>query len=381
MLNICRRPPSAQSAEGPAVPKTPEPRKKGNRWEINYLDATGNRRWRTFRTRKEASSAIHHLNSEAEAIRAGVRVLPPEPHSFDELANYWLEKKAPQKRSGKDDRSIINKHLRPYFGAIELPALGVEVVDQFVVDMEDEVSPKTLHNVLTLLGTMLRQAVRLKWIVAIPPIDKPRLQDGDYKWLRTTEEIRKLLLAAQAEDAPGVLMLYTAAFYTGMRAGELLGLRWEDVDLEQRLITVKRSYGNPFTKNSRIRHVPILTPLLKPLREWRLQAGGPWVFPNRQGNVRQPSDRWLQELFKRCLERAGLTPVRFHDLRHTFASHWVMSRGDIFRLKKVLGHSDIKMTLRYAHLAPDVYREDYERLPDLVPGGGGEVLAIATGRG
>ncbi len=348
------------------MPKTPAPRKKGNRWEFSYIDATGKRRWETRRTKTEASRALHHLNAEAEAIRAGVRALPPEPHTFSELADYWIEKKAPAKRSGKTDKSIINRHLRPYFGDLELPQIGVEMTDQFLIDKEGEISPKYLHNVLTLFGTMLKHAVRMRWLAQVPIIDKPRLDEQDYNWLRTREEIRRLLVAA-AEEEPGVMEMYATALYTGMRAGELCGLRWEDVDLDRRLITVKRSYGNNYTKTGAIRHVPILDPLLRLLRAWSLKSTGDWLFPNTVGNVRQPSDRILQETYKTCLDRAKLDRIRFHDLRHTFASHWVMASGDIFRLQKILGHKDIKTTMRYAHLAPDVFTEDYDRLDDMLP--------------
>ncbi len=358
------------------MPKTPAPRKKGNRWEINYTDALGQRRFRTFRTKREANSALHHLNAEAEAVRAGVRAMPPEPHTFDELADYWLERKAPKKRSGKNDRSIINCHLRPYFGKVELTGVGVELIDQFTLEKDEDLSPKTVRNILVLLGTMLRLAQRLGWLATLPHIDKPRIDEQDYQWIRTKEQIRQLLVAAKDEN-PGTMEFYATALYTGMRAGELCGLRWEDVDLDRRLITVKRSYGNDFTKTGRIRHVPVLTPLLRVLREWKLRATGPWLFPNTVSNVRQPSDRILQETWKRCLDRDEIPRVRFHDARHTFVSHWVMSGGDIFRLQKILGHKDIKMTLRYAHLAPEAYVEDYDRLDDLVPRGGeGTVTSI-----
>ncbi len=361
------------------MPKTAKPRKKGNRWEINFIDGAGKRRYRTFRTKKEADSALHHLNAEAEAVRAGVRAMPPEPHTFGEVADYWLVHKASKKRSGNTDKGIINKHLRPYFGDVELVAIGVEMIDLFVMDKEGELAPKTLHNVLTLFGTMLRLAQRLGWLAVLPQIDKPRLDEKDYNWLRTREDIRKLLLSATEEKLQPALEVYATALYTGMRAGELMGLRWEDVALDRRLITVKRSYDHDYTKNSAIRHVPVLSPLLRLLREWNLRCEGPWVFPNTVGNVRKPSDRILQEVFKRCLERAELTPIRFHDTRHTFASHWVMSGGDIFKLQKILGHKDIRMTLRYAHLAPEAFSEDYDRLDDLLPSCGvGEATSITA---
>ena len=70
----------------------------------------------------------------------------------------------------------------------------------------------------------------------------------------------------------------------------------------------------------------------------------------------------IKKSFKAALKRAGIEDFRFHDLRHTFASHWVMRGGDLFKLQKILGHSSIEITLRYAHLAPHAFADDYGRL-------------------
>ncbi|MBL6976170.1 MAG: site-specific integrase, partial [Deltaproteobacteria bacterium] len=128
-----------------------------------------------------------------------------------------------------------------------------------------------------------------------------------------------------------------------------------------------RSYSRP-TKTGEIRHVPILDPLLPVLQEWRLQNPLQHVFPNERGGMQGPSARILQEIFHRVLERAGMPrAITFHDLRHTFASHWMMRGGDIFRLQRILGHKSTQMTQRYSHLSPDVFKEDYGRLANLVP--------------
>jgi integrase len=156
-----------------------------------------------------------------------------------------------------------------------------------------------------------------------------------------------------------------------MRAGEIAALEWPDVDLERRLVTVQRSFDGP-TKSDRVRYVPVLDPLLPVLRAWRLRHAGRLVFTSMAGTMIQPSARIFQEVLHRVLEAAGLPKVerggkerpyvRFHDLRHTFASHWVMKGGDLFKLQKILGHQSVQMTMRYAHLAPDAFKEDYARL-------------------
>ena len=150
-------------------------------------------------------------------------------------------------------------------------------------------APKSPHNHLTPLAIVLRYAEERGWIHRAPRVRKPKLPKRPYSYLQTQEEIARFLRAAAARSR-GLLALYATAVYMGMRAGELAGLRWEDVDFATRLILVQRSYDGP-TKNNEIRYVPILDALLSVLREWRLSCGGPLVFPNRGGGVHQPSAR------------------------------------------------------------------------------------------
>jgi integrase len=166
----------------------------------------------------------------------------------------------------------------------------------------------------------------------------------------------------------------------------LAALEWSDVDLDRRLITVQRSFDGP-TKSDRVRYVPILDPLLPVLREWRLRHPGHLLFTNITGGRLSPSGRIFQEVLHRVLDAAGFGNVqrggkerpyvRFHDLRHTFASHWVTRRGDLFKLQKILGHQSVQMTMRYAHLAPDAFREDYGRFGDAVAVDDAEIVALA----
>lgn len=262
------------------MPKVSKPRRHGNRWRINYTDADGKRRFESYATYRTAQAALDKRRTEVAAIRAGDIPRPPEPRTFSELCDYWLEHRTSRKRSQKDDRSIIEAHLRPAFGPLQVTQVKLRRVDAFRQERE-HLSPKTVHNHLTLLISMLNLAVELGWLTKAPRIKKPRLVDQEYAWLRTTEDITALLVAARVEPE-GVMQLYAAAVYTGMRAGELLGLRWEDVDFDRRLITVQRSYAKP-TKTGAIRHVPILDPLLPVLRAWKLACPSPeLVFPNRQ---------------------------------------------------------------------------------------------------
>lgn len=308
-------------------------------------------------------------------MRRGHEVPLPPDKTFGELCDYWLEKRVPHKRSGKHDKRIISRHLRPAFGDRRLRELTVEDTDAFTND-QAPLDPKTIHNHLTLFIAMMHVAVDLRWLERVPGVKKPSvlLFDKDFSFLRSDDEVGRFLRAAVAEDEM-VLVLYATAVYTGMRAGELAGLRWEAVSFERRLFTVARSFDGP-TKSGEVRHVPMLDPLLAPLRAWRLRHGGDLVFTNRDGRMLQRSSRVFQEVLMRVLDRAGLPRrpngrgyVRFHDLRHTFASHWMMRGGDLSKLQRILGHASPIMTNRYAHLAPEAYTADHGRLTDLCPTG------------
>jgi integrase len=153
----------------------------------------------------------------------------------------------------------------------------------------------------------------------------------------------------------------------GLRLDEVLHLQWADVDIERRLIAVHRGRKRT-VKSGKARRVPILNALLPVLRERALKrAGAEIVFPGKDGRVR--SKPGVQSAYKLAVHRAGLNAkLRFHDLRHTFASHWVLDGGDIFRLSKILGHSSVVMTQKfYAHLAPDAWEQDYGRVSFVVP--------------
>jgi integrase len=156
---------------------------------------------------------------------------------------------------------------------------------------------------------------------------------------------------------------------TGLRLDELLHLHWSDVDLERRLITVYRGRQGT-VKSGKQRHVPILDTLLPFMRELALKRGGAvLVFPGRAGKPRTKPGVWLP--FKQAAKRANMPKLRVHDLRHTFASHWVLDGGDIFRLSKILGHSSVVITQRvYAHLIPEAWEQDYRRVSFTLPESG-----------
>jgi integrase len=133
----------------------------------------------------------------------------------------------------------------------------------------------------------------------------------------------------------------TVAVHTGMRKGELLGLKWEQVNLEQGIITL---YD---TKNGERRDVPMDETVKAVLRG--MDRRGDYIFSNEEGKALVRA----QKSFEGALKKSGIEDFRFHDLRHTFASNLVMAGEDLNTVRELLGHKDLTMTLRYAHLSPN----------------------------
>jgi integrase len=245
-----------------------------------------------------------------------------------------------------------------------LAAITTERFDAYLLD-KGSLSAKTLANHRTLLRTMLRLAVDRDWLAKVPTLARPRT-DPDHEidppWLKTSDEIQRFLDAANAEPDPLVGALYVTATYTGMRAGELAGLRWSDVDLARRTVHVRRSYsGKTKTRASR-RYVPIVDALLPILITWQRRcppSADGLVFPNGGGKMHDQSARVFQEVLHRVLDRAGFPRpthgrsvhyIHFHSLRHTFACHWRLNGGPLEDLVRVLGHTSKAMTEHYANI-------------------------------
>jgi integrase len=345
-----------------------KPVKHGKSWRIRWIDEVGIRRSECFITYRDAEYALKKIETEVEEIRKGIRLPTLPKKNFEDLCESFLRYRSSRKRNPEDDESLMRVHLKPFFK--ECPVLQVgSKTNEFILSKKS-MNPKTLHNILTLLISMLRFAHEERWIFSVPKIKKPKITlfNSDFHYLRTDHEIHQFLGAAKTEgELP--YYLYSTALYTGMRAGELAGLQWKDIDFNRRLITVSHSYGGP-TKNGETRYVPILDALLPLLLEWRDKTPSIcFVFENKSGGMHQESSRIFQETLHKVLDR-GKFPrairsgkikryIVFHDLRHTFASHWMMKGGNIFKLQKILGHKSSQMTQRYAHLEPGIFEADH----------------------
>jgi integrase len=283
--------------------RTNRPRKHYGKWRIRWTDADGKRRSETFEDYEAALLTLRRYELELIEVKRGLRQPTPKDHLFSALTRQWLETRAPMKRSANSDESILKCHLMPAFSDALLSEISPLEVNRLVASIDR--SPKTIHNILTLLIAMLNYAVDIGWLTSAPRIRKPTIRkaQSNFRYLKTREDIDRFLLSARS-DGEHIHALYATAVWTGMRFGELAGLRTQDVDLQTRLITVQRSYDHG-TKNGDSRQVPVLDVLLPTLERWLGHGGGPLVFTNRDGRMHQSAARVAQEVLHRVLDRAG----------------------------------------------------------------------------
>lgn len=231
-------------------------------------------------------------------------------------------------------------------------------------------SPKTINNVLTVLRRMLVVARKRGHIESVPDFEWLKSDKPDFDFL-DFEEAKRLVAAADGEWRTMILV----ALRTGMRIGELLALQWQDVDLVAGRINVCRNVvwghiGTP--KSGKSREIPLSNDALIALKSHR-HLRGPLVFCDEGGHMLTEGE--VKHPLWRACKRAGLRSITWHVCRHSFASHLVMRGVPVKVVQELMGHSSILMTMRYAHLAPEIAR-DAVQLLDL----DGQSLGRATAK-
>lgn len=346
-----------------------KPLRHGNKWRIRWIDELHVRQSAVFNSFQEAKLYLSRLQTETQEIKLGLKVPIIKNKKCGELFDYYLLNYSPQKRNPQDDASMIRVHLKPFFENVYLREVN-PYVEKFKATKMG-LSPKTINNILTLLITMMNVAADINWIERVPKIKKPKviLLNKNFRYLKQGSEIERFLGAAKNDPYFLAFYIYAFAIYAGCRAGECAGLTWDKVDIENNRIIIDKSYDGP-TKNGEARIIPILSPLLPVLLEIKSMRMSQFVFPNQFGKMLGPSARVFQEVLKRTLDRAelfgvdGRKYITFHCLRHTFASHWMMSGGQQYLLQDILGHKSSQMTQHYSHLDPKIYDKTLNLISD-----------------
>jgi integrase len=279
---------------------------------------------------------------------------PTEVFTFEKfVADKWwptYPSSVNNRPSTVEEKEIhLRLHLLPRVGALRLEHVQGEQLSKLVASLaQAEMTPKTIRNICATLRKALGSAVEWGYLAQVPTFPKVKVPDPDWDHL-SLEEVDRLLIAAR-DNRDRLLLMF--ALHTGARAGEQLAVEWGDIDWAKRVVYFKRARTRGETgptKSGKKREVPLTGTLLAALREFRGTTG--LVFCDAHGSPLRIGQ--LHECMWRSLERAGLRNVRWHDLRHSFASNLAAKGVPIPQIQKWLGHSTIAMTMRYVQFAPD----------------------------
>jgi integrase len=255
----------------------------------------------------------------------------------------------------KSKRSILDRHLLPAFGEFALDAIGPrEIAGYKAAKLGAGLTAKTVNNHLTVLHKSLVLARDWELLAVVPSVGFLRIKKPEIDFF-TFDEAPRFLAGADAGPWRAMILCGLRA---GLRQGELLELRWDDLDLVKGVIRVRRAIYDgviDVPKGGRSREVGMSDELREAFRALPSRFAGGLVWPGEAGrNLTKGEAKWPMW---RASKRAGLRRVGWHVLRHTFASHLVMRGVPLKAVQELLGHASIEMTMRYAHLAPDVSRE------------------------
>jgi integrase len=386
-------------------------------FRANWRDAAGRQRAKTFNTKKEANAFL----AETEAALTGGSYVDPHAgrQRFGDLAARWLESRNSQETTAARDLSIMRTHVLPRWGSVPLGKIDHLGMQTWVTELGRRLSPATVSKCHQLASAVMRAAVRDR-VVGFNPCDgvwlpPSRKRDTDDQTIEPVDLVARLLPAVPDRDRA----LVALAGGTGLRWGECVGLRWDVVDLVLGVVQVVRVAvevagtvsAKPFPKSKAGRRTVPLPPFVVQLLEahrdvyppgqldevFTNQAGGPMRRTLFRSRVWRPSlvragllgrveqlgaDKWrglwpdaegmewsadlstYADAVRHVAERAH-GGLRFHDLRHSYAT-WLISSGvPVNDVQKVMGHEQASTTLnRYTHASPDGDRRVRNALAD-----------------
>lgn len=328
-------------------------KKQGN-WWIDFYHQGKRVRRKVGPSKKVAEMALADIQVK-KSKNDFLGVCDPKRILFRDFAVDYLEYSKANKATSSYERDVttIQRHLVPLWGDLDLTRITVKMIEDYKGQRIERVVASTVTRELFTLKNMLRMAAEWGYLKESPAAKVKKLKSGTahFRYL-SGDEINALLGACGESDNPMLLPFVVTALHTGMRLGEITALEWKDIDLKRRILRVDNKKEH-HTKNYQPRVIPMNDMLMTTLKRVPRRLDSPHVFQRKNGE----KFRKMRTGFENALKRCGLSGVRFHDLRHTFASHLVMGGVDVRTVQELLGHKDIRMTMRYSHLAPDHMRK------------------------
>ena len=291
----------------------------------------------------------------------------------------WFENVAKIKvrpSSHQTYKGYIDNHIKPNIGNVPLEKLTTMDLQKFYrklltkgrverIESKDQpkgLSAKTVRNINQVISSAMDLAVAQKIILANPTnaCELPKVEHQEMQTI-PAEQLQAFLEEARAT---GVYEMYYIELATGLRRGELLGLKWQDIDWKNGIIKVRRQVARvdgqiveaPLKTKNSYRTVTISPQAIEVLKHQKAKTHDQYVFPSPNGGPISPDS--VNNMLKRVLARAGIPKVRFHDLRHTFATIALQNGVDIKTVSGMLGHFSAGFTLdTYAHVTTAAQKE------------------------
>ena len=364
-----------------------------SRWEGRYTAGrdleTGKTIYKNVlgKTQAEVKTKLKQAIQE----NAEVDTLKAEKYTVGQWMDVWFENYAKIKvrpTSHQTYRGYIDNHIKPNIGKIplgklttlELQKLYKKLLSRGRVDRIEAkgqpkgLSPKTVRNIHQVISSAMDFAKAQK-LIAVNPTDGCALPKLEHREMKTLPVEQLASFLREAKES-GVFEMYYIELATGLRRGELLGLKWEDLDLEQCTLRVQRQVSRingevveaPLKTKNSYRTISLGEDAVGILKKQRKKCGGSeYVFPSPTGGPISPDS--VIQMLHRVLKRAGLPKVRFHDLRHTFATVALQNGVDIKTVSGMLGHYSAGFTLdTYAHVTTQAQREAAKTMGNILSG-------------
>lgn len=332
---------------------------KNGTWWIDFYHQGKRIRRKVGPSKKMAEVALADVQVR-KAKNDFLGVCEPKRISFRDFAAEYLEySRANKARSSYErDMTTVRKHLVPVWGEFQLSRITSKMIEDYKMRRLESVAPATLNREINTIKSLFSKALEWEYIRDSPakPVKWLKTSRGSMRFL-SSEEADLFLEASKQCKNSSFHAIVTVALHTGMRRGEILRLMWQDVDFRRGKINVVSREG-AHTKNYDSRSLPMSRTVRDLLKRHPRHLRSPYVFCNTKGEPFKEVDT----SFATALKKSGVAHFRFHDLRHTFASRLVMKGVDIRTVQELLGHKDLRMTMRYAHLAPDHMRRAVEIL-------------------
>jgi integrase len=311
-------------------------------------------------TKEQAKDALAKKRLELRDLELGFKRPGQGEHVlFDKFADDFLETYCKQnKRSWARDELSLNS-LKAFFRGKCLQDIGAEDVERYKAKRKAEISeatgrqiaPATVNRETTCLKTLFNKAVEWGRIETNPAQRVKKFREANPKErILNRDEARRLI----AEVAPHIRPVLILALNTGMRKAEILSLKWKDVDFVKGFIFIGDS------KSGKSRTIPMNGLVFNTLRGMEKRSDYVFFNPETKSHVQD-----IKTGFKAACRRAEIKGLRIHDLRHTAASWMVEAGVDLVTVSRILGHSSIQMTMRYAHPTPENMRRAVEKLAEI----------------